>query len=159
METNILQLYPGPAREIPLEGLYLDADLRRYSQDRQQAFVYANFISSLDGRIAVPHPSGDGMVVPESTSNPRDWRLFQELAVQADVLITTGRYLRDYADGLAQEILNVYDDPRFTDLAEWRAERNLSPHPALAVVSASLDFPIPPVLSQVERDIVLVTTR
>ena len=159
MKANILQLYPGLTREIPLEGLYLSADLRSLSQDRQQPFVYANFISSLDGRIAVPHPSGEGMVVPEGIANPRDWRLFQELAVQADVLITTGRYLRDYADGRAQEILSVYDDPSFADLAAWRAERGLPLHPTLAVVSASLNFSIPPVLSQGERDIVLITTR
>ncbi len=159
MEEGILQLYPGPAREIPLEGLYLKADLRGLAQDRQQPFVYANFITSLDGRIAVPHPSMEGMVVPGGTANPRDWRLFQELAVQADVLITTGRYLRDYANGHAQEILSVYDDPRFADLATWRTERGLKPYPALAVVSASLDFIIPPVLSQGKRDIILVTTR
>jgi riboflavin biosynthesis pyrimidine reductase len=159
MEANLLQLYPGPTREIPLEGLYLNADLRGYAQDRQQTFVYANFISSLDGRIAIPHPSQERTIVPDSTANPRDWRLFQELAVQADVLITTGRYLRDYAEGRAQEILSVYDEPRFADLAEWRAKRGLSPHPVLAVVSASLDFIIPPILSQGERDILLITTR
>jgi riboflavin biosynthesis pyrimidine reductase len=159
MEENILQLYPGPIQETPLLGLYLKSDLRGHARELGRPFVYTNFIRSLDGRVAVPHPSGEGMVVPEGTVNPRDWRLFQELAVQSDVLITTGRYLRDYAEERAQEILSIYDDPRFTDLATWRAERGLNPYPALAVVSASLDFAIPPVLSQGERDIVLVTTR
>ena len=50
-----------------------------------------------------------GMTVPKATSNERDWRLFQELAVQADIIISSGRYLRDYAEGQTQEILSVYD--------------------------------------------------
>ncbi len=123
------------------------------------AFVYANFVTSLDGRIAIPHPTKSGMIVPEQIANPRDWRLFQELAIQADVLITSGRYLRDYADGRAQEILRVYDDPQFADLKEWRVEQGLNPLPDLAVISGSLNFPIPPVLTQGDRAVLIITTR
>lgn len=97
------------------------------------------------------------MTVPKAIANDRDWRLFQELAVQADVLITSGRYLRDYAEGQAQEILTVYDDPRFADLAEWRATRGLPLYPTLAVVSASLDFPIPRGLA--ERTVLVFTVE
>ena len=42
------------------------------------------------------------------------------------LVITTGRYLRDYAAGKAQEILRVYDDPRFADLKAWRAAQTKS---------------------------------
>ena len=97
------------------------------------------------------------MTVPKAITNDRDWRLFQELAVQADVLITSGRYLRDYAEGQAQEILTVYDDSRFADLAEWRATRGFPPYPALAVVSASLDFSIPTGLA--ERTVLVFTVE
>jgi len=155
---KVMQLYPPPAVEKDLHGLYLSHNLRQFATDIQP-FVYSNFVVSLDGRIAVPHPSRPGLVVPESIANDRDWRLFQELAVQADVLFTSGRYLRDVADGRAQEILRVYDDPRFKDLGAWRAARGLSPQPDLAVISAGLDFPVPEVLTQGGRRVFVVTVE
>jgi riboflavin biosynthesis pyrimidine reductase len=97
--------------------------------------------------------------VPGVVANDRDWRLFQELAVQADLIITTGRYLRDYAAGKAQEILRVYDDPAFADLSAWRQARGLSSQPDLVVVSSSLDFPIPYALRRQKRRVVVVTDR
>jgi riboflavin biosynthesis pyrimidine reductase len=95
--------------------------------------------------------------VPEKTANERDWRLFQELAAQADLIISSGRYLRDWADGRAQEILQV-DDPRFADLRQWRQDRGLSLHPDIAIISGSLNFPIPEVLTAGGRKIVVFTS-
>ena len=158
MDKPVLRLYPLPSQEIPLKGLYLGDNLRQYAQALDRAFVYGNFISSLDGRIAIVHPTRPGMIVPDQIANPRDWRLFQELAVQADILITSGRYLRDYVDGRAQEILRVYDDPQLADLKDWRTENGLKPLPDLAVISGSLDFPIPSVLAQSDRSIYVYTT-
>lgn len=154
---NITQLYPQPALERPLKGTYLDHQLRQHSQASGQALVYANFITSLDGRIAIPHPTREGMMVPQDTANDRDWRLFQELAAQADVIISSGRYLRDWADGRAQEILRV-NDPEFADLKEWRLARGLPPQPDIAIISRSLRFPIPEVLTAAERKVVVFTT-
>ena len=131
------------AEATPLAGLYLSHDVRRQAAAAARPFVYANFVTALDGRIAIPDEKQGGLKVPGSVANDRDWRLFQELAVQADVIITTGRYLRDYGAGKAQEIFRVHDDPAFADLAEWRRARGMSPQPDLAVVSRSLDFPIP----------------
>ncbi|MFC2053511.1 RibD family protein [Chloroflexota bacterium] len=158
MRDSIIRLFPLPNVELPLKGLYLSHNLRDKKRDSGESFVYSNYVTSLDGRIAVPHPTKAGMVVPDQITNPRDWRLFQELAVQADILITSGRYLRDYAEGRAQEILRVYDDPQFTDLKDWRTERALSPQPDLAVISGSMDFPVPPGLIQGDRKIVVITT-
>jgi riboflavin biosynthesis pyrimidine reductase len=155
--TSVLQLYPLPARELALEGLYLGHDLRGQAAAREQPFVYSNYVTSLDGRIAIPRPDGAGLAVPSQVANPRDWRLFQELAVQADVIISSGRYLRDYAAGQAQEILQVYDDPRFTDLRQWRLDRGLPPQPDIVVVSASLKFPIPAALVEGGRRVVVFT--
>ena len=154
---NIWQLYPTPAREIALSGLYLNHDLRGQHEALGRPFVYTNYVTSIDGRIAIPRPTGQGMMVPQATSNDRDWRLFQELAVQADCIISSGRYLRDYVEGKAQEILRVYDEPRFADLGRWRAARGLSRYPDLAVVSGSLDFPIPSFLTQEGRQVVVIT--
>jgi len=158
MRDSIIRLFPLPSQEFPLKGLYLSHNLRENKRDSGESFVYSNYVTSLDGRIAVPHPTKAGMVVPDQITNPRDWRLFQELAVQADILITSGRYLRDYAEGRAQEILRVYDYPQFADLKDWRTEHGLSPQPVMAVISGSLDFPVPPALIQGDRNIVVITT-
>ncbi|MCJ7569980.1 MAG: hypothetical protein MUO58_20920, partial [Anaerolineales bacterium] len=146
MNDKILQLYPVPSREVSLRGLYLEHDLRAQAERLDRVFLCANFVGSLDGRIAVPDPSGKGVTLAEAITNPRDWRLFQELAVQSDILITSGRYLRQYAKGVKQEILQIYDDPQFKDLQDWRMNRSLSPQPDLAVISSRLDFDIPPAL-------------
>ncbi|TFH32990.1 MAG: pyrimidine reductase [Anaerolineales bacterium] len=155
---NLLQLYPRSGLEHGLEGLYLQQQLRAQPGAETTAFVYANFVTSLDGRIAVPH-ADLGLSVPEAITNPRDWRLFQELAVQADILLSSGRYLREYAAGRAQDILRVYDDPELADLAGWRQSRALPLHPAIAVISASLDFPIPRTLIEGDRKVVILTTQ
>jgi riboflavin biosynthesis pyrimidine reductase len=155
----MMRLWPQPSEATALAGLYLAQDLRAEAIGRKRPFVYANFVTSLDGRIAIPDKKQGGLKVPGSVANDRDWRLFQELAVQADVIITTGRYLRDYAAGKAQEILRVQDDPAFADLAEWRRTQGLSPQPDLAVVSHSLDFPVPYALRRQERRVVVVTDR
>lgn len=159
MKDSIVQLYPVPAKDVPLASLYLRHNLHECHRQIGRAYVYTNFITSLDGRIAVPNPSGAGMKVPDSITNSRDWRLFQELVVQADVLITTGRYLRDYQAGIAQEILQVYDDPHFSDLKEWRIAKGLPQFPDLAIISKSLDFPIPDAISDGERKIHILTTQ
>lgn len=159
MSTTVTQLLPLPTREVPLHGLYLGHDVRRLAAEQGRPFVYANFVASLDGRIAVPGPTGSGQIVPKQIANPRDWRLFQELAAQADVVISSGRYLRDYASGHAQEILRAHDDPQFADLAAWRAERGLPPQPDIAVISASLDFPIPQALLAGGRRVIILTTE
>lgn len=158
MASPILEIYPEHGRELALEGLYLGQDLRAQLVDKTDSFVYANFITSLDGRIAIPREN-NGLVVPKTIINPRDWRLFQELAIQADVIISSGRYLRDYAEDHAQEILGVYDDPGLADLADWRRDQGLPLHPAIAIISASLSFPIPPALIEGERQVIILTTQ
>ena len=156
--VGVTRLVPLPSDAVQLAGLYLQHDLRAQAAQTSHPFVVANFVTSLDGRIAVPRQDGSGLTVPTNIANDRDWRLFQELAVQADVIISSGRYLRDYAAGRAQEILQVYDDPRFADLQAWRIDRGLSPQPALAIVSSSLDFPIPAALVDGDREVVVFTT-
>lgn len=154
---SVLALYPPPAQERPLAGLYLDHDVRRLGHARAP-FVYTNFIVSLDGRIALPRPSGNGMGVPRSIANPRDWRLFQELAVQADVIVTSSGHLRETAAGRVRELVEVYDKAEFRDIADWRGERGLSPYPDYAVMSRDLDFPIAPRLLSDGRRVIVATT-
>lgn len=140
-KDSVTVLYPPPRRQRALEGLHLAHDLRQYSRKTRRAYIYANFVTSIDGRIAIPRPDG-GLMVPRNTSNPRDWRLYQELAAQADVLLTTGRYLRDLAEGHAQP-LDQLDEEKFADLREWRTRQGLKPYPDTAIVSDSLHFKLP----------------
>ena len=156
MNDSVLQLYPLPVTERGLKGLFLSHNLRQYSEENDRAFVYGNFVTSIDGRIAIPHPTRSGLVVPQDIANERDWRLFQELAAQADIIISSGRYLRDWADGRAQEILQI-DDPRFADLRHWRQDQGLPPQPDIAIISGSLQFPIPDVLTAGGRKVVVFT--
>ncbi|WP_420627985.1 RibD family protein [Candidatus Leptofilum sp.] len=153
---SIAQLYPTSGT-FPLKNLYLNHNLRQIAQEQERPYVYANFVQSLDGRIAIPYSTRPGLKVPENVANDRDWRLFQELAAQADLIISSGRYLRDWADGRAQEILRM-DDPNFADLREWRKAQGLKPQPDIAIISGSLSFPIPEVLTANGRKVIIFTT-
>lgn len=155
---KMIRLFPLPAQEVPLQGAYLNPGVRGFGKEPGKPLVYANFVQSLDGRIAVPGEHTEVLSVPASTANPRDWRLFQELAAQADVLLTTGRYLRDWHAGRAQEILQV-DHDQYKDLQIWRQEKHLPPYPDIAILSASLDFELPDVLRTGERKVTIVTTE
>jgi riboflavin biosynthesis pyrimidine reductase len=154
---QITRLYPFPTHEQRLTGTYLAHRLRDEIKSNGKPFVYANFVTSLDGRIAIQDPKNSAMVVPDNVANARDWRLYQELASQADLIISSGRYLRDWAAGKAQEILRV-DDPEFADLKEWRLSQGLSPQPDIAIISRSLDFPMPDVLTAGGRKFLVCTT-
>lgn len=138
----VLQLFPAPGGPVPLRGLYLDDDIRPRGTP-QRPFVYASFIASLDGRISLPDRKSGRLKPPPETTNPRDWRLLQEVAASADVLLTSGRYLRDLAAGEAQAELPVSHEPAFADLRQWRREQGLDDQPAAVIVSHSLDLPIP----------------
>jgi riboflavin biosynthesis pyrimidine reductase len=158
LDRPLLRLFPSPAEPRPLRGLYLDDALfPSASSEGSRPFVYSSFVASVDGRIALPDPKTQTHVVPKATANPRDWRLFQELAARADVLVTTGRYIRDLAQGTAQDELPVSAKPEFADLIEWRRARGLAPQPAVAIVSASLNLPIPPGVLKSARPLYLVT--
>ena len=142
MSNNLQQLYPPPSSPLPLPlpRLYLEHPLHRLTADATP-LVYSNFITSLDGRIALPRPGQASHGVPAAIGNARDWRLYQELAAQADLLITSARYFRQYASGEAQDTLPVSTGERFADLRAWRLEQGLSAQPDIAVFSASLDIP------------------
>lgn len=155
MSEPILRLYPGAPEPVALEGAYLAHGLHRASA--AAPMVYTNFIASLDGRIALVDPGTRRHRVPAAIANPRDWRLFQELAAQAHVLVTTARYFRDLTQGQAQDALPVSTQAPYADLLAWRRAEGLAPQPAVAVVSASLDLPVPPDLDLQQRAFYVLT--
>lgn len=143
---DVLPLWPaGPSR--PLAGLYLEHDLRAAAG--RAVFCYANFVVSLDGRIAL-----DGRV-PGSIANPRDWRLFCELAVQADAMLVSGQHLRARALGAAQDLFAVFHGADGAELRAWRAAQGLPPWPRIVVLSRAVDWSLP---SEVPPERVLLLT-
>jgi riboflavin biosynthesis pyrimidine reductase len=144
--TRILRLFPAPQEEVPLEGLYLAQRLHlRGSAERP--FVYADFVASLDGRIAVAERPGEPGRVPASLLSGSDFRLLLELQAQADCIVTHSGYLRQIAAGRLDDILAVGAPEGSRDLLDWRNAVGLPPQPAVAIASASLDFPLPPSLA------------
>lgn len=142
MVARLLKLYPGPPEELPLAGTYLAHEVHRLGSG-DAPFVYANFVSSLDGRIAVDDPVTGVSRLPAGLTSENDFRLFLELQAQADCLITHGGYLRAIAEGRLDDILQIGVREGTADLAAWRRERGLGGQPAVVVASASLDFPMP----------------
>ena len=156
MDEDILELYPDSGRRHRLHGLYLDQELA-HASDTGQPFIYSNFIASLDGRIALPGAGKHSHQVPPAIANARDWRLFQELAAQADLLITSARYFRQAASQEAQAELPLGTSPEFADLRDWRVAQGLSPQPDIAIFSASLDIPQSALEYYRERKLFLIT--
>jgi riboflavin biosynthesis pyrimidine reductase len=144
--TRLLRLYPAPHQEVPLAGTYLAHALHRRGS-AAAPFVYANFVASLDGRIAVEEPGGGPGRVPETILSGNDFRLLLELEAQADCLVTHAGYLREIAAGRLDDILSIGRAPGADDLPGWRAAAGLAPQPAVAIASASLDFALPPSLA------------
>jgi riboflavin biosynthesis pyrimidine reductase len=155
MAARMLRLYPGPLQEAAVEGAYLGHALHRLGS-AARPFVYADFVSSLDGRIALDEPAGDSRL-PPALRSANDLRLLLELMAQADCLITHGGYLRAIAAGRLDDILQVGVRVGTEDLARWRKASGLPPQPAVAVASASLDFALPQSLAE-HRQRVMVAT-
>jgi riboflavin biosynthesis pyrimidine reductase len=156
--SKILELYPRSGSTRALNGTYLSHDLQtRGSAD--QPFVYANFVSSLDGRIAVVEAGTGESYVLEDLTSGHDWRLFQELQAQADCMVTHGGYLRALAQGKFQDILQVGVTKQALDIGAWRRDRGLTRQPAIAIVSRTLDFPVPPSLEHHEQPVHIITAE
>ena len=160
MPRNLLQLYPQSPqlREVPLRGLYLAHRLHELAPSGLP-FVYGDFVTSLDGRIALcDGPSGQSRL-PKSLTSDSDLRLLLELHAQADCLITNGGYLRAIAQGRLDDILQVGSVPDHQDLAAWRQANGMRPQPAICIASASLDFAIPESVGRHAQQVFVATTR
>jgi riboflavin biosynthesis pyrimidine reductase len=156
MNAPLTRLYPEPHATRNHTGRYLDDPLA--PEDHDGPFVYTNFVTSLDGRIAIAEGADAGQAVPRGIANARDWRLFQELAGHADILVTSGRYLRDLRAGTAQDVLPVSTKAAFADIHDWRHHHGMSPQPDVLVLSASLDFDPPHRLIEQDRRVIILTT-
>jgi len=158
LQAAVTRLYPPPATDYPLEGLYL-GQIPRPGECAVNPFVYSNFITSLDGRIAIAQEGRSTHQVPIAITNPRDWRLYQELAGQADILITSGRYFRQSEIEEAQDRLPVSDQPDYSDIREWRSHHGLASQPDIAILSRSLAISVESLKPYQNRRIIVFTGR
>lgn len=152
MEFNFLRLYPDMSAIADSKGLYLAHELNRRGRPGSP-FVYANFLSSLDGRIALEDKVQGGAHIPKHLMTASDFRLFMELHAQADCLITHGGYLRALNEGRLGNILQVRDK----HLIEWRQYHGLKPQPAVIIASASLNFPMHTSLREHDQPVYIAT--
>ena len=152
MSANVIPLYPQPGSARPVRELYLEERLHELGNPAAP-LVYASFVSSLDGRIALAEP-GDGNAL-EGLTSANDFRLFQELQAQADCMITHGGYLRALNQGHLGNVLQINAD----DLLAWRRQNGLQPQPAIVVASGTLDFPLHASIAQHRQSVYIATGR
>lgn len=141
MAKQILRLFPQPSKQCALKNLYLHRH-GWYQAKQTKTVVVANFLTSLDGRIAVGQGANRLPRPPKSLTSEEDFRLFLELHAQADCLITHGGYLRALAENKLGNILQLPTHSKFEDLHTWRKMRGLTENPDVVIASASLDFPM-----------------
>ncbi|WP_174625904.1 RibD family protein [Candidatus Methylobacter favarea] len=154
MHTNLLRLYPQPCEQASIEGLYLAHQIHTLGTT-DLPFVYANFLSSLDGRIALEDSIQGTTYIPKHLTTASDFKLFMELHAQADCLITHGGYMRALSEGRLGNILQI-NDPY---LVEWRHRTGLKPQPAVIIASASLNFPLHASLEEHQQDVYIATGK
>ena len=119
MAETVRQLYPD-WREHSVRGLYLAHRLHELGRPGLP-FVYGNFVSTWDGRIAL-HDARDGESrLPEALTSGSDFRLLLELHAQADCLITHGGYMRAIAQRRLDDLLQVGTIKGHEDVTAWRA--------------------------------------
>jgi riboflavin biosynthesis pyrimidine reductase len=154
MQNSLLQLYPPSGEKCAIKGLYLAHQVHKLGS-AESPFVYANFLSSLDGRIALEDVSQSTTYIPKHLTTASDFRLFMELHAQADCLITHGGYLRALSEGRLGNILQIRDK----DLVEWRRNNDLKAQPAVIIASASLNFPMHNSLKEHAQTVYIATGR
>lgn len=153
---KIQRLYPAPSQEVFLQGLYLEQRIYELG-NFEKPFVYANFLTTLDGRIALEDSHTGTSYLPKTMTTADDFRLFLELHAQADCLITHGGYLRALAAGQLGNILQVGNGQDSSDIVEWRRQRGLPVQPAIVVASSSLDFSLPQSIADHNQECIIAT--
>lgn len=148
--------------QVSLEGLYLGQRLVDMSVNMGRTLVVTDFLTDRNGVIAKADERHD-FRVPLELRNKSDWRLFQELLAQADVIISSEAYLKRLLDPGSQveDVLSQFEPGKgFEGLGKWRLDAGYRKRsPDLAIVSRSLDFEVPEMLFGSGRQITIFTTN
>ncbi|MBT5098119.1 dihydrofolate reductase family protein [Gammaproteobacteria bacterium] len=137
---KITRLFPPTGEAQSVQGLYLRPG-RIAGEEGAIPLVYANFLSSLDGRIALAGGDDEQYQLPQRLKSSLDFRLFLELYAHADCIITHGGYMRSLQENRLGNILQLPEHAETEYLHRWRTEQGLKPAPDVMIISGSLDFP------------------
>lgn len=159
--TTEMEKYDEAGKIAETEGRYLARDLQGMAKKTGRMILIANYVCDLNDVIARKDENGEFEVAGELKNNP-DWRLFQELTAQADVVITGAGYLKRFAkagEGAENVIDQFAKGGQFEELGNWRVEHKLKRNPDIAIVSRSLDFDIPQTALKDGRKVMVFTTH
>ncbi len=153
------QVFPEEKR-APLKGLYLGQQLGDLAKEIGRSIVLTNFVSDKNEVVAKLGQEGH-FQIPAAIQNASDWRLFQELMAQADVIISEGSYFERLATNGAQDILYQFEPGNaFEELGKWRLSAGYEKRsPDIAVVTRHLDFELPEEPYKSGRRIMIFTTN
>ena len=156
MSKKVVRLYPGNGESVPLQGLYLRQDgLAKGNASRP--VIYANFLTSIDGRIALREQGETHYGLPAELKSDEDFRLFLELYAHADCIITHGGYMRSLAANRLGNVLQLPTSKSTQYLHDWRSKQGLASNPDVVIVSGSLDFPWHRSLDESQQNVHITT--
>ena len=144
MNKNVIRLYPGSGESVPLKGLYLRQEMPAEGNiltNSTQPYIYANFLTSLDGRIALRDEGDQNYQLPSQLKSDEDFMLFLELYARADCIITHGGYMRALKAGRLGNVLQLPESEDTRYMHDWRQQQGLGNNPDVVIISGSLDFP------------------
>lgn len=160
MNKKVVRLYPGGGESVPLKGLYLRQDqhvLRNIKGNNSPPYIYANFLISLDGRIASRNEGEEFYQLPDQLKSDEDFRLFLELHSRADCIITHAGYMRALNAGRLGNVLQLPESGDTQYMHDWRLQQGLKKNPDVVIISGSLDFPWHSSLDDSEQKVHIVT--
>lgn len=156
MNKNVIRLYPGGGESVPLKGLYLRQE-KPAQGNNDVPHIYANFLTSLDGRIALREPGDEHYQLPDELKSDEDFMLFLELYARADCIITHGGYMRSLDEGRLGNVLQLPESSAAQYLHDWRQDQGMSKNPDVVIISGSLEFPWHSSLDDSEQKVHVVT--
>ena len=153
MNQMIKKIYPNAKKAlIKAESMYLQpllSDIKPYNRP----FYYANFLSSLDGRIAIHDKKYSTLLTPDVIKSDIDFNLFCQLHAQADCLVTNTNYINGLNNGYYGDILSQ----RNQKLINWRKIKKLQSQ-KIVILSNSLNFKISDKIEKYKKNIMILTT-
>lgn len=160
MNKTVIRLYPGDGESVPLKGLYLRQDQSAWENSQildRSPYIYANFLTSLDGRIALNQTGSDQYHLPDQLKSDEDFMLFLELYAHADCIITHSGYMRALDDGRLGNVLQLPETSETQYIHDWRQQQGMKKNPDVVIISGSLDFPWHASLDESEQQVHIAT--
>ena len=153
MNQMINRIYPQSKKTASkVNNVYLKPILSKIYKPFKPLY-YANFLKSVDGRIATYDKKNKCLLTPNSIKNKIDFILFRQLHAQADCLVTNTHYINGLNKGYYGDILSLND----SYLDQWR-DKNKIKQQKIIILSNSLSFPIDKKIEKYKERITILTT-